>query len=57
MWGEGPTRVLTFAGIELDCGRNEARLPYDKVEKCLLAIRSLLGRKKVTLKELQSLIG
>ena len=28
-----------------------------KVEKCLLAIRSLLGRKKVTLKELQSLIG
>jgi len=27
------------------------------VEKCLLAIRNLLGRKEVTLKELQSLIG
>ena len=43
--------------IELDCSRNEARLPHEKVEKCLLAIHSLLGKKKVTLKELQSLIG
>ena len=54
---EGPSPVLTFVGIELDCSRNEARLPHEKVEKCLLAICSLLGRKKVTLKELQSLIG
>ena len=54
---EGPSPVLTFAGIELDCSRNEARLPHEKVEKCLLAIRGVLGRKKVTLKELQSLIG
>ena len=67
MWGclwhrkkkktEGPSPVLTFAGIELDCSKNEARLPHEKVEKCLLAIHSLLGRKKVILKELQSLIG
>ena len=65
MWGclwhqkktEGPTPFLTFAGTELDCSMNEARLPQEKVEKCLLAIRSLLGMKKVTLKELQSLIG
>ena len=54
---EGPSPFLTFAGIELDCSMNEARLPQEKVEKCLLAIHSLLGRKKVTLKELQSLIG
>lgn len=53
----GPSSVLTFKGIELDCRRNKARLPYGKVEKCLLAIRSFLGRKKVTLKELQSPIG
>ena len=50
---EGPSPVLTFAGIEIDCSRNEARLPHVKVEKCLLAIHSLLGRKK----ELHSLIG
>ena len=54
---EGPSPFLTFAGIELDCSMNEARLPQEKVGKCLLAIYSLLGRKKVTLKELQSLIG
>ena len=54
---EGPSPFLSFAGIELDCSMNEARLPQEKVRKCLLAIRSLLGRKKVTLKELQSLIG
>ena len=34
---EGPSPVLTFAGIELDCSRNEARLPHEKVEKCPLA--------------------
>ena len=54
---EGPSQVLTFAGIELDCCKNEARLPMEKVEKCLSAIRNLLSRRKVTLKELQSLIG
>ena len=64
MWGclwhqkaESPSPVLTFAGIELDCSRNEVMLPHEKVEKCLLAIYSLLGRKKVMLKELQPLIG
>ena len=35
----------------------QMRLPHEKVEKCLLAIHSLLVRKKVTLKELQSVIG
>ena len=30
---EGPSPVLTFAGIELDCSRHEARLPHKKVEK------------------------
>ena len=54
---EGPDQVLTFAGIELDCREHEARLPKDKIEKCLEAIQIFLTRKKVTLKELQSLIG
>ena len=27
----GPAHVLTFAGIELDCLKHEARLPRDKV--------------------------
>ena len=44
---EGPAQVLTFAGIELDCAKKEARLRQKKVEKCVSAIRSLLNRKKI----------
>ena len=53
----GPAHVLTFAGIELDCLKHEVRLPREKVEKCREVIIQFLSRKKVTLKELQSLIG
>ena len=52
----GPAHVLTFAGIELDCLQHEARLPREKVEKCREVILQL-SHKKVTLRELQSLIG
>ena len=48
----GPSTVLSFAGIELDTVRSEARLPGDKV-----LLSDYLKRKKVTLRELQSLIG
>ena len=53
----GPSHVLTFAGIELDCLLHEARLPKEKVLKCHLTIKDFLSRKKVSLRELQSLIG
>lgn len=53
----GPATTLTFAGIELDPIKCEARLPRDKIEKCVQTIADFLHRKKVTLKELQSLIG
>ena len=54
---EGPLQVLTFAGIELDCNRHEARLPREKVEKCVTTIQGFLTKRKVTLRDLQSLIG
>jgi hypothetical protein len=53
----GPSTTLTFTGIELDSLKWEACLPKDKIEKCVQCIASFLTRKKVTLKELQSLIG
>ena len=53
----GPATTLTFAGIELDSIKSEARLPKDKIAKCVQFISTFLHRKKVTLKELQSLIG
>ena len=53
----GPATTLSFAGIELDSVSFEARLPLDKIDKCLSLIASFLTRKKVTLKEIQSLTG
>ena len=53
----GPSFVLSFAGIELDTIKMEAQLPEDKLTKCCSLIREFLTKKKVTLTELQSLIG
>ena len=48
----GPSTTLAFAGIELDTVLMEARLPQEKLDKCLSAF---LPRRKVTLQEIQSL--
>ncbi|XP_074639612.1 uncharacterized protein LOC141897834 [Acropora palmata] len=53
----GPSTTMSFAGIELDSIFLEARLPHDKIEKCISLISVFLHRKKVTLKEVQSLNG
>ena len=51
----GPSTIMSFAGIELDSIFLEARLPRDKIEKCISLISDFIHRKKVTLKEVQSL--
>ena len=53
----GPATTLSFAGIELDSVSFEARLPLEKLQKCVATISDFLTRKKVTLKEVQSLTG
>lgn len=53
----GPATSLPFLGITLDTVLMEARLPPDKVEKCLATLRNFRHRHKVTLVELQSLVG
>ncbi|XP_032231780.2 uncharacterized protein LOC116614660 [Nematostella vectensis] len=53
----GPATTLQFAGIELDTQMLVARLPQDKIDKSIQLITSFLRRKKVSLQELQSLIG
>lgn len=53
----GPDTSLQFAGITLDSVLQEARLPDDKLQKCHTLLTSFYSRRKVTLKELQSLIG
>lgn len=54
---EGPLTTLQFAGITLDTLEMEARLPEDKLEKCKTLLSDFQKRRKVTLKELQSLVG
>lgn len=53
----GPAHVLPFLCITLDYTKMEARLPQDKLDKCKELIASFKTRKKVTLKDLQSVIG
>ena len=53
----GPSTTLCFVGIELDTLKSEARLPQDKIEKCITIISGFLVRRKATLKEVQSLHG
>ena len=53
----GPATILSFAGIELDSVCSEARLPLDKIHKKHTVDLGILGRKKVFLKEVQSLTG
>ncbi|XP_060085027.1 uncharacterized protein LOC132564393, partial [Ylistrum balloti] len=54
---EFPTTCLTFLGIELDSVAMVARLPMDKLEKMRDCVKLFSRCRKVTLKELQSLIG
>ncbi len=48
---------LCFAGIKLDTLQSVARLPSEKIAKCITIISGFLKCKKVTLKEVQSLNG
>ena len=52
-----PTTSLPFLGITLDTIALEARLPPDKLRQCNTLLTDFAARSKVTLKELQSLIG
>ena len=50
-------QIFSFAGIELDTVKLEARLPPEKLDKCRDLISACLRRRKVTLQEIQSLTG
>ena len=53
----GPDSTLQFAGITLESVLPQARLPVDKLHKCRTLLRTFYKRRKVTLRELQSLLG
>lgn len=53
----GPVTVLSFLGIELDSVSMVFRLPPDKLARLLTTIEEVLLKKKITLRQLQSLLG
>ena len=54
---EGPTRQLTFLGIELDTIAMELRLPEEKLNAFDELLYSYSQRKRLSLKQAQHLAG
>ncbi|VDI51238.1 Hypothetical predicted protein [Mytilus galloprovincialis] len=52
-----PSQVMSFVGYEIDTQLMEVRLPIDKLDKCNNIITVVLQKEKITLRELQSIIG
>ncbi len=48
---------LVFLGITLDTIKMEARLPQDKLQKCLRLVCSYRQLQKISIKQLESLMG
>ncbi|KAK6185508.1 hypothetical protein SNE40_007726 [Patella caerulea] len=53
----GPVTRLTFLGIDIDTEEFRLRIPDDKLVKMVVCLKNLVGKRKVTLHELQSLTG
>jgi len=51
---QGPSNILTFAGVELDTNSGESRLPNDKLLKCQTLIHEFVKKNQVKLRDLQS---
>jgi hypothetical protein len=54
---QAPTTSIVIYGIEVDSTKMECRLPLDRIQKISDQLNSFKRRKKVTLREMQSLIG
>lgn len=54
---QGPSQMLTFQGVELDTVQQASRLPECKLHVLQEQIQVFHGQCKVTLHELQQLIG
>ena len=52
-----PTTCIVFMGVELDSASMEARLPLEKILKAKDLLNQFRNCRKVTLRELQSLLG
>ena len=54
---EGPCHKITYLGLVIDAVKREVRVPGDKINALRSKIQSFWGRNKLSLKEIQSLVG
>ena len=54
---EGPVQVLEYLGLEIDSVRKQVRVPRDKLDKTIKALDMAIRSRKMTLLQIQSLIG
>jgi hypothetical protein len=54
---EGPVTEIVFLGLKIDTKKQTVTIPLEKLEEIVLKIKIVLKKSKVTLKQLQSLIG
>jgi hypothetical protein len=54
---EGPSQILSFLGVEIDCVKRTLSLLPKKLAELKLLVKTWLGRHRCVKKELQSLIG
>lgn len=54
---KGPTTVLVFLGFEIDTDEMVVRIPREKLDALLSELQNILGLSKITLKNLQALVG
>ncbi|XP_045194970.2 uncharacterized protein LOC123550604 [Mercenaria mercenaria] len=53
----GPTTIMLFLGLEIDTNEMLVRIPIHKVDELVGLHKGIMNRKKVSLKELQRLVG
>ena len=53
----GPTTIIEYLGLQIDSVRQEVSVPPEKLQSIKAKIEDALVRRKLTLKEMQSLIG
>lgn len=54
---EGPSTCLTFLGIEVDTQAFQLRLPEEKLTRLRGLLNSVMGRKAIMKRDLQSVVG
>ncbi|KAM4748730.1 uncharacterized protein WCC33_006111 [Rhinophrynus dorsalis] len=52
-----PTTKLSYLGIEIDSEEGQVRLPMEKVLKARAVVVGMVDKKKVSLREMQGLLG